>query len=241
VQMAMNVAGIQAGPGVQVLKVRASFKAGISLDAVLKGEVTPVKPQNTDEGDADPAELRQLTNFFKPQKVLTSWAFREAMNGSLLKRFKLSAEATLTWPEAWKTVDQIGKTEVVIMLEVLYPDEFPMEIWDMWKDVLVEALLYIFYLITGTGPKTALPTRNQKDTRTVWVQGATLPLNKCKYRFPWAEGRLNRGRTIEDIQDFCGGQACWKVCSGCIGWDPPDNWLPPQPGRVRGIPRPDPA
>ena len=51
-------------------------------------------------------------------------------------RFRASGAAYgETWPPLFRHHDALNKVEIVIVLEMCRPEEFPMELWDEWPSV----------------------------------------------------------------------------------------------------------
>ncbi len=100
------------------------------------GLITVQKPAAVEETAADPNDIRYLKAFLETRKWLPMWLAREARDGSLVKRFRASGAAYgETWPPLFKHHDCLNKVEIVIVLEMCRPEEFPMELWDEWPSV----------------------------------------------------------------------------------------------------------
>ena len=94
------------------------------------------KPPAVEETTADPNDIRYLKAFLEARKWLSMWLAKEARDGGLVKRFRASGAAYgETWPPLFRHHDALNKVEIVIVLEMCRPDEFPMELWDEWPTV----------------------------------------------------------------------------------------------------------
>ena len=98
-----------AGQQVVVLvKAAASGhrNGGFNYQVVVTGQLVPTRPNHQVEEDAYPNDLKFVLQFLKTRKLLTAWVAKESRDGSLTKRFKMSAEATVEYPALFKEAAQ---------------------------------------------------------------------------------------------------------------------------------------
>ena len=110
---------------------------------------------------------------------------RQLITGTMQKRYHQSGHAEDDeYGDQIKCMDQLNKTDLTVMLERMDSNEWPLEMWDSYKDVGLDELLVLVYIMTGGGPKTVIPSNSRAESREIWAQCSVNDLQNVPHAFP---------------------------------------------------------
>jgi len=110
-----------------VVLIRAAGRRGVDPALIAAGAIVPMRPSDELTMEADAGDVRFLSAWVKDRKAMARWLAKEARDGSLVKKYKASAETSIYWPPIFKCHEQLNKVECVIALEMCCPEFFPLE------------------------------------------------------------------------------------------------------------------
>jgi len=159
---------------------------GMNFDLVIAGQIPCPKPDMV-KIDADPSDLKYMSEYMRGHGAETAWLRRDAMSGNLTKKHRISCGLIEEWGPACKYLDGLTRTDIVCALEVLNPNEFTDQVFSEFADWADKDLRNVLYYEICCGPTTCMPHTLKQVSRTAIVERGEADKEKpgSDYKYEW--------------------------------------------------------